>query len=336
MAGEDETVHGLRPITYCLVPRDLAPKLHDLLRRHFHDDPGTEVVVERRDSERRDEAERRAIDRPAGHTDRRRILGRGGRRVGERRAALVGGELRGLPRRARPHADRIMFVERLEPSEQRVEDLDTARAITRLQSGERDAFAILYMRYFDRVYSYLKVVFGDDDHTVEDAVQEVFVRVLAALPRYERRERPFRAWLFTIVRNHVLTQLERQGRVDLTDPAVLDSWREGADESASLGSLDWITDRELMLFIERLPLPQRQVLVLRFMVGFSHREVAAILGRSESDVSVAQSRALRFLRERLTAVGRGPLAPRPRDQMRRPLVKARVARRRRTALLGYN
>jgi RNA polymerase sigma-70 factor (ECF subfamily) len=227
-------------------------------------------------------------------------------------------------------------VERLEPSHQWAEDTDTARVITQIQGGNQDAFAIVYMRYFDRVYSYLKVVLGDDAHAVEEAVQEVFVRVLAALPRYERREQPFRAWLFTIARNHVLSQLQKQGRVDPTDPSVLDSWREGEQDSGGLGSLDWITDRELLLFIERLPLLQRQVLVLRFLIGFGHREVAAILGRTESDVSVAQSRALRFLRERLTAVGRGPREARQRDQMRRPLVKARVARRRRTALLRYN
>jgi RNA polymerase sigma-70 factor (ECF subfamily) len=318
------------------VPRELAPQLHELLRRHFVEPPGVEVIVERRGVDRRSDDERRI--RVVGHREeRRRIRSVTGRRVAERRAPLVAVEAPALPRRAQRFGQHLLFVERLEPSTRQAEDVDTARLVVQIQGGERDAFAILYMRYFDRVYSYLKIVFRNDPHAAEEAAQEVFTRVLAALPGYERREQPFRAWLFTIVRNHVLSQLDKQRRFAPTDPALLDSWREGQDESTlDPASLDAITDRELLLFVERLPLFQRQVLLLRFMVGFRHREVAAILGRTESDVSVAQSRALRYLRERLTAIGRASREPQRPAHMRRPLVKARVLRRRRSALLHYN
>jgi len=41
-----------RAVVYCMVPRDLAPKLYELLRRHFDGDPSIEVIVEHRAGDR--------------------------------------------------------------------------------------------------------------------------------------------------------------------------------------------------------------------------------------------------------------------------------------------
>jgi RNA polymerase sigma-70 factor (ECF subfamily) len=323
-----------RPVVYCLVPPDLAG-LHEPLRRHFREDPRVEVVVESRRQDRRGRGERRAGDGAApGGEERRRVLGAGGRRVGERRAALLEAEMPELPRRARRHADRLTFVERLEPSTQQVEDQDTARLVVRFQAGQdRDAFTTLYRRYFDRVYDYLRVVLRDG-HDAEDATQQVFTTVFEALPRYERRSQPFRAWLFTIVRNHGLSTLRKSGRFQPVDPADLDEEREngGRESPEAAQTLDWLTDRDLMLFIERMPLPQRQVLMLRFLFDMGSEEVGQVLDMTPSQVRAIQSRALKFLRKRLAAIGREPRYER-RSRMRQREKQALVLRRRRFALL---
>src|SRR5205807_1365169 len=90
-----------RTITYCLIPRDLAPRLHDALRRHFAPDPAVEVIVERRAGDRRRRPDRRAPDAPAAPSapgapapapraprpeDCRRVRAPAGRRVAARRA----------------------------------------------------------------------------------------------------------------------------------------------------------------------------------------------------------------------------------------------------------
>jgi RNA polymerase sigma-70 factor (ECF subfamily) len=320
-------------VIYCLVPAELAAKLHDPLRRHFLDEPNVEVVVERRGDDRRLRADRRAegaAGRPRGG-DRRRVRGEAGRRVADRRASVVESAAPSLPRRARPFAARLRFVERvLAPTEQ-AEDRDTARLVARIQAGDGEAFGELYMRYFDRVYGYLRVVFNDS-HAAEDATQQVFMRVMEALPDYEHRG-PFRGWLFTIARNHALTELRKRNRLEVTDPADLNRRREaGAEDEADLAALDWITDRDLLLFIERLPLPQRQVLLLRYMLDLPHAQIARILDRSPDDVRMLQSRAQRFLRERLTAVGRRSETG-SRTTMVRRRAHAYLLRRRRFALM---
>jgi RNA polymerase sigma-70 factor (ECF subfamily) len=227
-------------------------------------------------------------------------------------------------------------VERIEPSGQAAEDADTARLVARIQGGDTDAFALLYMRYFDRVYSYLRVLFKDP-HDAEDAAQQVFIRVMEALPAYEDRVgKPFRAWLFTVVRNYALRELRTRGRTRPTEPEALERGREDASFAVpDVAALSWLTDRDLMLFVERLPLAQRQVLMLRYMVDLPLAEIAAVLGRSHDDVRQLHSRALAFLRDRLAALGRTSLQ-RTSDKvrMRRATRQNPVMRARRFSLLA--
>jgi RNA polymerase sigma-70 factor (ECF subfamily) len=339
-SGEAGAAERARPVVYCLVPSHLAPQLHDPLRDHFRDQRDIEVVVEQRRVDRRAGSDRRrsAADR-SGKPERRQILSATGRRIGDRRAAQVAIKPPSLPRRARRHAAELTFVERLEPSTQELEDRDTARLITRFQAGEAAVFKTLYERYFDRVYAYLKVAVRDS-HEAEDQTQQVFVDILEALPRYERRERPFRSWLFTITRNNAIKHLRKQRRLELSgdDEALVDeSAGNGVGDAEPLG-IAWISDPDLMLFVERLPLAQRQVLALRFMLGMEASEIAKILDRTPEAVRQQLSRALRLLEKRLVAVGRrsrtGDTADRRGTPCLAPLRPLRVIRERRFGLVS--
>jgi RNA polymerase sigma-70 factor (ECF subfamily) len=325
-----------RVITYCIVPEDLIEDLHEPLRRHFADDASVEVIAEQRWRDRRRRGDRRRSPAATGALleDRRRILGAEGRRVADRRAVTVVLDSPvGLPRRARAHAQRLLFVERAEPSSEQLEDHDTARLVARFQAGDGDVFATLYLRYFDRVYGYLRVLMTLPEEA-EDATQQVFAQAFEALPRYERRAQPFRAWLFTIVRNYGVQQLRKQQRVEPVEPALLADRIDRAVVQNGDGDavLDWISDRELLLFIERLPLVQRQILVLRYMLDLSTADIARVLGRSPDAVRRAQSRAVSFLRERLGAVHRQSERGAP-ERARAYVRQARVVRGRRFALV---
>jgi RNA polymerase sigma-70 factor (ECF subfamily) len=314
---------------YCVVPRDLAPKLHDSLRRFYRDDAGIEVIVEQRSRDRRRREDRRAAGAaPAPKAERRRVQNPDGRRVTERRGALVVVDAPPMPRKARPHADRLVFIELPGETTQQAEDAAADRLVARFQSGDREAFTELYMHYFDRVYDYLGVVLRNSTEA-EDAAQHVFLATFEALPRYEFRGRPFRAWLFVIVRNHALRLLTERGRVQPVAPTD-DLWTERAStpDEHDLGALEWLSDRELVMFIERLPLAQRQVLLLRFMLDLSAGETAAVIGSTPQAVRQLQARALRYLRTRFAGLGRTvPNTGRVRSQSRiRPVVVTRARR----------
>jgi RNA polymerase sigma-70 factor, ECF subfamily len=296
---------------YCIVPRGLAPRVQERLRRSLSDDVACAVIVERRCTDRRGGVERRGTEGtpPVPPLERRRIRSWTGRRCGERRAALVPvrGRRLALPRSVQRLADRVTFVERVETSEHAREDVEAARVVTRVQSGDMESFADLYTRYFGRVWGYMRLALRTADEA-EDATQHVFLSVLEALPKYERRTQPFRAWLFRIARNHAVDRLRERGRLDVEDPGKLELLAEPGDGGVGgacrdLGTLEWLSDDDMLVFIERLPLAQRQVLVLRYMLDLSTAEIAEVLDRSQASIRQLQSRALRRLESQLGALG---------------------------------
>lgn len=322
-----------RRVVYCVIPADLAPKLHDLLRRHFSDARDVKVIVERRSGDRRRDQDRRlSMLEREGEKERRKVTNPTGRRMGERRAPVT--EIASqpeLPRRARRWAERIVFVERVEHARERDEDLDTARKIARFQGGDREIFADLYLRYFDRVYAYMRVCLrGSAD--AEDAAQQVFTQALAALPEFRADGPPFRGWLFAIARNLAISELRRSGRTEPMDPQKIAEQVSETQEPEELPQLDWITDPDLTLFVERLPAPQRQALSLRYVLDLPHAEIARIMGRTPEDVRVLQHRAVAVLRDRLAAIGRVPNGEGRRIKMSGRVPQAYVLRSRRWAL----
>jgi RNA polymerase sigma-70 factor (ECF subfamily) len=317
------------------VPADLAERLYEPLREHFRGDLGVNVVVERRREDRRARASRRLVDRPqAGAAERRHVLSASGRRIDERRALTVAASAAPpLPRKARRHAERLVFLERLEPTGEQARDADSKRLVVRHQTGDQAAFGELYLRYFNPVYTYARVALSDH-HEAEDVTQQVFIRALAALERYELRPGvPFRGWLFSIARNVVVTAITKRRGVILDTPDQIETLRDGEDHLAPnvAEALGWLSDSEVAMFVERLPLAQRQVLTLRFMLDLTSEEVAQVLGRTHTSVRKLQSRALDTLSRRLAAVGRTSSRPGP-VPVRRRLKPLTVVVRRKFAL----
>jgi RNA polymerase sigma-70 factor (ECF subfamily) len=284
-------------VIYCVVPHDTPGDLDERLRAFFAADPAVEVIVERRSDERRGGDSRRGPDDAsvASVTERRQVHAATGRRVDDRRGVLVAKAAPPLPPEFAAESERIRFFERLEPSTLAREDADTARLIARIQAGDDALYSDLYLRYFDRVYAYLRIALHDADEA-EDVAQDVFMRVLQAIPNYERREAPFRAWLFRIVRNCAITRLRKSARYTLQTPTSIAQQSDRADGMSSDDVLGSIEDSELVSLIEQLPLGQRQVLLLRYMLDLPNREIAEVLERSPDAVRQLHHRALEVLR----------------------------------------
>jgi RNA polymerase sigma-70 factor (ECF subfamily) len=154
------------------------------------------------------------------------------------------------------------------------------------------------------VYAYARVALRDT-HEAEDVTQLVFMRVLQAIGGYEVRPgKPFRAWLFRIARNAVLDTLRTRQRLEVEDPAQLDIRRDAEAAEKASATLSWLSESDVAFLVERLPEAQREVLVLRYMLDLSTDQTAAVMDRSTKAVRQLQSRALRTLEQRLTALGR--------------------------------
>jgi RNA polymerase sigma-70 factor (ECF subfamily) len=176
----------------------------------------------------------------------------------------------------------------LDERERPAAPLDERAQIT-LAQRDPHAFAPLYHCYADPVYRYCYRRLGDPE-AAADATSTVFIRALAALPRYNHGS--FRAWLFAIAHNTVIDGW-RGARIE----ASLDATFGGADPAPSPEeqALRADADREIRALLAALPADQRHVVELR-LAGLSNRDIAVTLGRTVGATKMLQVRALTRLR----------------------------------------
>ncbi|HVL95548.1 MAG TPA: RNA polymerase sigma factor [Solirubrobacteraceae bacterium] len=171
-------------------------------------------------------------------------------------------------------------------------------AVTRAKQGDADAIRFLYLRYADNVYGYVCSIVRDE-HEAEDVTQQIFAKLLTALQRYEPRAVPFSAWILRIAHNAAIDHMRARRAVPCEEVRSPDL--EDVDVSRERA-------RDLQTALEKLPPEQRDVIVMRFVLGLSPREIAERIGRSEDAVHGLQHRGRITLRKELTALQSAPAA----------------------------
>src|SRR3954471_10370286 len=177
------------------------------------------------------------------------------------------------------------------------EGLVTA-AIRRAKQGDEDAMRFLYLRYADNVYGYICSIVRDE-HEAEDVTQQIFAKLLTALQRYEPRSVPFSAWILRIAHNAAIDHMRARRAVPCEEVRSPDL--EDANLSRERAN-------DLKAALAKLPQEQRDVIVMRFVLGLSPREIAERIGRSEDAVHGLQHRGRTTLRRELTALQSAPAA----------------------------
>jgi RNA polymerase sigma-70 factor (ECF subfamily) len=130
--------------------------------------------------------------------------------------------------------------------------------------------------------------------------QEVCLAVLTALPSYRDQGRPFLAFVYGIAAHKVADahRAAARNRVDpIADLPEKPETDAGPEDRAMQGELS----RQMKQLLDSLPDKQREIVVLRVVVGLSAEETAEAVGSTPGAVRVAQHRALARLRKTLSA-----------------------------------
>lgn len=152
-------------------------------------------------------------------------------------------------------------------------------------------FTVLYERYFGDIFRFLLRRAGDRDLT-NDLTQETFLKAMLALPRYQERGLPFRAWLYRIALNELRMHWRKRKEVliDLSYAQV-----RGLSEEMGLHMED-DEMRRLQVAMGRLDEERNRLIELRYMDGLSYQEIGHILGIGEDAAKMRTHRVLALLR----------------------------------------
>jgi RNA polymerase sigma factor (sigma-70 family) len=170
------------------------------------------------------------------------------------------------------------------------------RLMEAFRDGEPAALGTLFDRHAARIER-LVVRLTGDRALARDITQTTFLSVARGRARYVDGCR-FRPWLATIAMNALRDHLRRARRETLVpvSAAVIENvGREDQHRDA------WLVER-LEVALQRLPVEQRQAVVLHHLEGFSFPEIAEIAGCSRAAAKVRAHRGYLRLRELMGAV----------------------------------
>lgn len=174
-------------------------------------------------------------------------------------------------------------------------------AVKRAKEGDSEGLHFLYVRFAPDVQRYVMSIVHDH-HEAEDITQSVFTKLMTRIAKYEQREAPFAAWIMRVARNAALDSIRAKRAIPTEEVRVADHGR--AQTSIDRG-------RDLREALGQLPEDQREVLILRHIVGFSPIEIAETLGRTESSIHGLHHRGRRALQANLVELGADPVVVQP-------------------------
>jgi RNA polymerase sigma-70 factor, ECF subfamily len=174
-------------------------------------------------------------------------------------------------------------------------------AVARAKQQDRDAIRFLYLTYADNVYSYVRTIVRDH-YDAEDVTQHVFAKLMTSISKYENRRGPFRSWLMRIAHNAAVDVVRVRRETPVDEVIGPDERTRDHAEQDALALRDAISE---------LPHAQREVVVMRYLLGLTPVEIADRTGRTHSSIYGLHHRGRRALCEQLRNLGSAPVTARP-------------------------
>ena len=183
---------------------------------------------------------------------------------------------------------------------------EDASLVSRVQSGDADAFEGLVRRYQGRVYRTLIGITGNREDA-EDSTQNTFLKAFRHIGEFQAAAK-FSTWLTRIAINinEGLQQLRKRKNMESLDepetdsdqgfrPRQVQAWEESLEQAYSKAEMRELVERELM----KLPLKYRSVVMLRDLEELSTEEAVAALGLTAPALKTRLLRGRLMLREAL-------------------------------------
>ncbi|QEL17096.1 RNA polymerase sigma factor [Limnoglobus roseus] len=159
---------------------------------------------------------------------------------------------------------------------------------------DRDWVVAAVRQYERPLLAYVRRLLPDGERG-RDVVQDAFLQ-LCQQPRAELESR-LAPWLFAVCRRRAIDILRKDHRMIATLDPVAEPPARGPEPTQTAETND--TTRVVLGHLAALPTDQNEAVRLRFQNHFSYREIAEVMGLSESHVGVLLHQAMKALRTKL-------------------------------------
>ncbi len=165
--------------------------------------------------------------------------------------------------------------------------------LNRVAGGDRDALRALYLRQSTRLFGVAMIILRDRS-AAADALQSSFVRIWQRAGQFDPNRGDASAWLGAIVRHAALDAVRRRGREIPSDDPNLGDAEVAPDALARLEASE--AKARLHDCLQRLDGRNREGILLAFVHGLSHPQIAERLGEPLGTVKSWIRRGLLMLR----------------------------------------
>lgn len=178
-----------------------------------------------------------------------------------------------------------------------VDSINEKRLLTELKNGSFHAFERLYNMYSGKLYNFIMRISSGNQYMAEEVVQSAFIRVWEVRERVEP-ESSFISFLCTIAKNLLMNMYQRQ-----TAEYVYNEYLKNTGVDRDSQTEESIDLRFLNEYIdslaEELPAQRKKIFILSKRQNYTNKEIAEMMGISESTVATQLSLAVKFMREQL-------------------------------------
>ena len=158
-------------------------------------------------------------------------------------------------------------------------------------------FSTFYEQTHLSVFRYLYGLMGGSQEDVEDLTAETFIRAWRARSSFQGEEQAALCWIMKIARRLVIDNYRRRKARPETAGEISDDLPQAGPQPEEI-VLIGEEQQLLWSLLQMLPEEQREVLTLRYLLGWQVKEIAAYLEVTEDSISIAIHRSLERLRQR--------------------------------------
>lgn len=184
----------------------------------------------------------------------------------------------------------------LQTSKYHATKIDLADEQVQVETAKKNPakFAVLYDKYYEQIFRFIYQRL-DDKEQAFDATQQVFVKALENLHKYEFRGVPFASWLYRIASsevNNLFRSQKAQRTVNIDSVSIY-----GIIEEIQESKIEEYHDKIVAIIAEKLEEDELQLIEMRFFEKRSFKEMGEILEITENNAKVKTYRILDKLKK---------------------------------------